>query len=129
MDIGIEQAQVSLNFWNELNDEELDLFFQDICHSFPEMKFLLYNNPRNKRELKGWELENIHKKCPNMVAAKTGSGNWMEIYELLKNSPSINKFLTVGLIPSYNYIFMNRCRMFFEAVISSERERAESLHT
>tara|TARA_B110000881_G_scaffold172800_1_gene156855 strand:- start:195 stop:305 length:111 start_codon:yes stop_codon:yes gene_type:complete len=26
MDIGIEQAQVSLNFWNELNDEELDFF-------------------------------------------------------------------------------------------------------
>jgi hypothetical protein len=93
------------------------------------MKFLLYNNPRNKRKLKGWELENIHKKCPNLVAAKTGSGNWMEIYELQKNSTSINKFLTVGLIPSYNYIFTNRSRMFFEAVISSERERAESLHT
>ena len=140
MEIGIEQAQVTLPFWKELNDEELELFFQDICHSFPEMKFLLYNNPRNKRKLKGWELEDIHKKYPNLVAAKTGSGNWMEIYELLTNSPSINHFLTegafpfgstireVGLIPSYNYIFTERCRMFFEAVISSERERAESLH-
>ena len=141
MEIGIEQAQVTLPFWKELNDEELDLFFQDICHSFPDMKFLLYNNPRNKRKLKGWELENIHKKYPNLVAAKTGSGNWMEIFELLTNSPSINHFLTegafpfgsmireVGLIPSYNYIFTDRCRMFFEAVISSERERAEILHT
>ena len=64
-----------------------------------------------------------------MVAAKTGSGNWMEIYGLLKNSPSINMFLTVGLIPSYNYIFTNRCRMFFEVAKSFERERAESLHT
>ena len=141
MEIGIEQAQVTLPFWKELNDEELDLFFQDICHSFPDMKFLLYNNPRNKRKLKGWELENIHKKYPNLVAAKTGSGNWMEIFELLTNSPSINHFLTegafpfgsmireVGLIPSYNYIFTDRCRMFFEAVISSERERADILHT
>ena len=70
MEIGIEQAQVTLPFWKELNDEELDLFFQDICHSFPEIKFLLYNNPRNKRKLKGWELENIHKKCPNLVTTK-----------------------------------------------------------
>ncbi|MDP6320278.1 MAG: dihydrodipicolinate synthase family protein [SAR324 cluster bacterium] len=141
MDIGIEQAQITLPFWKELNDEELEVFFQDICHSFPEMEFLLYNNPRNKRRLKGWELENIHKKCPNLVAAKTGSGNWMDIYELLKNSPSVNHFLTegafpfgytireVGLIPSYNYIFTDRCRMFFEAVKSFERERAENLHT
>jgi hypothetical protein len=65
----------------------------------------------------------------------------MEIYELLKNSPSINHFLTegafpfgstireVGLIPYYNYIFTDRCLMFFEAVIFSKRERAESLHT
>jgi len=57
MNIGIEQTQVTLTFWKELNDEELDLFFQDICHSFPEIKFLLYNNPRIKRGLKGWELK------------------------------------------------------------------------
>ena len=34
-----------------------------------------------------------------MVAAKTRSGNWMELYELLKNSPSINHFLTEGAFP------------------------------
>jgi len=59
----------------------------------------------------------------------------------LKNSPFINHLLTevafpfgyaireVGLIPYYNYIFTDRCRKFFEAVISSEREFAEDLHT
>ena len=139
LDHGFDQIQVTLPFWKGLNDEELVNYFTDICGSFSAMKFLLYNNPRNKRRLKGVELERIHQSCPNLVAAKTGSGNWMDNYELLKNSPSINHFLTetafpfgfsvrkVGFIPSYHYVFPRRSRLFFDTVVSRD-PNASNLH-
>ena len=139
-ELNIKQIQITLPFWKELTDDELDIFFSELCGEFQDLEFLLYNNPRNKRRLKGEELECLHRKNNNLIAAKTGSGNWMEIYELLNNSPSINHFLTEasfsygyqinrsGFIPSYHYVFPDRCRSFYEAVVSNNIELAEKMH-
>ncbi|MBA7592980.1 4-hydroxy-tetrahydrodipicolinate synthase [subsurface metagenome] len=70
---GLQGVQITLPFWKELNNAELIRYFTDVCGSFPEMSFLLYNNPNNKRRLKGIELEAIHKRTPNLHGAKTGS--------------------------------------------------------
>ena len=139
-DLGIDLIQVTLPFWKEMSDVDLENYFGELCDAFPDFQFLLYNNPRNKRRLTGEELERFHSKYPNLVAAKTGSGNWMEIYELLKNAPSIKHFLTeasfpfgynvqkIGFIPSYHYVFPERSRKFFDAVISRNLELSEKYH-
>ena len=137
---GIESVQVTLTFWKELNDDELMRFFVDVCGSFAELSFLFYNNPRNKRKLTGEELETIHGEVPNLRGAKTGSGSWLEFYELVTESPSLHHFVTelafeycyglteVGLIPSSNYALPQQCRAYYEAVIGRDLKEARRLH-
>jgi dihydrodipicolinate synthase/N-acetylneuraminate lyase len=137
---GIEDVQVTLPFWKEINDEELTQFFSDVCGSFGELSFLLYNNPRNKRRLTGKELESLHHKTPNLKGAKTGAGNWFDFFELITESPSLQHFVTepaflysyglaeVGLIPSSNYALPNQCRAYYDAVVSNDLPTASELH-
>ena len=64
-ELNIKQIQITLPFWKELTDDELDIFFSELCGEFQDLEFLLYNNPRNKRRLKGEELEYLHSKNNN----------------------------------------------------------------
>jgi dihydrodipicolinate synthase/N-acetylneuraminate lyase len=139
-ELGIHSVQITLPFWKELNDVELSRYFSDVCGSFPELSFLLYNNPRNKRRLKGKELEVIHGLTPNLKGTKTGSGAWLDFYELITESPSLVHFVTeaaflfshglgtVGVIPSMNYVFPQRSRAYYEAVKANDLETAHLLH-
>ena len=112
----------------------------EVCGALAEVSFLLYNNPRNKRRLKGKELEALHREAPNLQGAKTGSGTWLDFFELITESPSLKHFVTEaafpfchplgasGLIPSSNYAFPNRSREFYEAVMSGDFSGAARLH-
>lgn len=137
---GLRSVQITLPFWKKLNDEEILKYFSEVCGSFPELSFLLYNNPNNKRKLKGVELEAIHAKNPNLIGAKTGSGSWFDFYELITESPSISHFVTEaaflfsfglgakGLIPSSNYVFPQKSKAYFNAVMTNDLVRAQHLH-
>ena len=137
---GLQSIQITLPFWKELNDAELLRYFSDVCGRFPELSFLLYNNPRNKRRLKGKELEAIHEVTPNLHGAKTGSGAWLDFFELVTESPSLVHFVTeaaflfsyglgtVGLIPSSNFVFPQKTRAYYEAVVGNDLKTAHRLH-
>ena len=137
---GIEGVQITLPFWKELNDRELLRYFEDVCNSFPGLSFLLYNNPRNKRRLKGVELQMLHQRCPNLHGAKTGSGTWLDFFELITQSPALRHFVTeaaflfchglgaAGLIPSSSYAMPQQTRSYYEAVIANDLARAHRLH-
>ena len=138
--LGLESAQITLPFWKELNDDELVLYVTDVCRSFPELSFLLYNNPRNKRLLKGKELEAIHAVSPNLRGAKTGAGAWLDFVELISESPSLQHFVTepaflfcrglddVGLIPSSNYVCPRKSRAYYDAAVGNNLSTARQLH-
>jgi dihydrodipicolinate synthase/N-acetylneuraminate lyase len=140
VDRGVVGVQITLPFWKELNDREVAAYFNDVCSAFPQVSFLLYNNPRNKRRLTGKEIEAIHQRVPNLEAAKTGSGNWLEFYELVRESPGVRHFVTepaylfcrelgaAGLIPSSNYARPRVCRRYFEAVNRGDLSTAAELH-
>ena len=137
---GIEGVQITLPFWKELNDRELFRFMEDVCGSFPELSFLLYNNPRNKRRLSGKELAAVHGRAPNLQGVKTGSGNWLDFCELFEESPGLRHFVTepaflfchglgaAGLIPSSNYARPRSCRRYYEAVTGGDLATAAGLH-
>ncbi len=137
---GVKNVQITLPFWKELNNAELERYFSDVCRSFPEVSFLLYNNPRNKRRLNGKELQRFHDIAPNLIGAKTGSGSWIDIYELITEAPSLINFVTeasflfaydlgnVGLIPSSNYVFPSISKKYYESVINKDFEKANILH-
>ena len=137
---GLKSVQITLPFWKELNDAELMRYITDVCGSFPELSFLLYNNPRNKRRLNGRELEAMHHRAPNLHGAKTGSGAWLDFYELITESPSLVHFVTEpaflfssglgagGLIPSSNYVFPKKSQAYYKAVITNDLKTAQRLH-
>jgi len=137
---GLQGVQITLPFWKELNDEELERYFTDVCGSLPELSFLLYNNPRSKRRLTGKELEALHRVTPNLHGAKTGSGTWLDFFELITESPSLRHFVTepafffchrlgaAGLIPSSNYALPEDARAYYEAVVAGDLNTAAPLH-
>jgi dihydrodipicolinate synthase/N-acetylneuraminate lyase len=139
-DRGVQSVQITLPFWKELSSAELVRYFEDVCGSFGELSFLLYNNPRNKRRLKGIEIEAMHQAAPNLRGVKTGSGAWLDFYELVTESPSVKHFVTepaflfcrglndVGLIPSSNYTSPKRCRAYYDAVLTNDLKTACRLH-
>jgi dihydrodipicolinate synthase/N-acetylneuraminate lyase len=139
-DRGIAAVQVTLPFWKELSDGELSRYFEDVCGSFPELSFLLYNNPRNKRRLNGRELAGIAAGVPNLDGTKTGSGSEMDFHELLTEASMLRHFVTesafpfchplgaAGLIPSSNYTRPRFSRSYYEAVTSGDLPRGQELH-
>jgi dihydrodipicolinate synthase/N-acetylneuraminate lyase len=90
--------------------------------------------------LKGKELETIHAVAPNLYGAKTGSGAWLDFFELITESPSLVHFVTeaaflfsyslgaVGLIPSSNYVFPQKARAYYNAVVDNDLKTAHRLH-
>jgi dihydrodipicolinate synthase/N-acetylneuraminate lyase len=140
VDHGLQSVQITLPFWKELNDAELARYFSDVCGNFSELSFLLYNNPRNKRRLTGKELEAIHDIAPNLYGAKTGYGAWLDFFELVTESPSLVHLVTeapflftyglgtIGLIPSSNYVFPQKTREYYEAVMTNDLKMAHGLH-
>jgi len=137
---GLSGVQITLPFWKELSDRELFQYVTDVCGTLPEVSFLLYNNPRNKRRLTGKELEALHREAPNLQGAKTGSGNWLGFFELITESPSLQHFVTeaafpfchrlgaAGLIPSSNYALPDRARAFYDAVVAGDLSAAARFH-
>lgn len=140
-DRGLEEVQITLPFWKDLNDAELARYFADVCGNFQEFSFILYNNSRNKRRLKGKELEGIRAATPNLRGVKTGSGAWLDFFELVTESPSLQHFVTepaflfchglgnVGLIPSSNYVNPKKSRAYYDAVVANDTHTAHRLHT
>ena len=139
-ELGADSVQITLPFWKELNDSELGKYFDDVCNELENIPFLLYNNPRNKRRLNGKELETLAARTPNLRAVKTGSGAWLDFYELVMESPSLQHFVTesafqfchgiapVGLIPSSNYANPRKCRGYYQAVTDGNYQFAQRLH-
>lgn len=138
-DNGIEGVQVTLPFWKELTNSEVTAFFNRVCSSFPSISFLLYNNPRNKRRLNGRELAELGASTDNFHAVKTGSGAWLDFFDLLSEAPLLRHFVTeapyffaqplgaAGLIPSSNYAWPHRCRAYHEAIQRGDVASAQKM--
>ena len=69
-DLGFRTFQTVLPSWGALNDDELMIFFKDLCGTFPDSQFLHYNLPRAKRVLGGAEYRRLIDVVPNLVATK-----------------------------------------------------------
>jgi len=137
---GLEGAQVTLPFWQPLDDPALFRYYEDLGRAFPEMSLLHYNDPRSKRKLTGAELHRLQEVCPSLRAAKTGSGSWMDFHELVTASPGIRHFVTempylfckplgaAGVIPSLNYAAPGLTRRYVAAVDAGDLPTASALH-
>lgn len=96
VDQGIEMFQISLPSWGALDDKELMVFFETVCGTFPNCRFLHYNLPRTKRVLTGADYRRIGSIVPNLVATKNSSTDYARTADLLRESPELQHFLLEG---------------------------------
>ena len=126
-DVGFRMFQISLPSWGAVNDDELLRFFEDVCGTFPDSKFLNYNLPRTKRVLTGRDYARIIDRVPNLVATKTTGGGLPAAYELMRHSSELMHFMgeenfcygsmngAVGLLASYAELAPRMTWTLFEA--------------
>ncbi|MEX2578112.1 MAG: dihydrodipicolinate synthase family protein [Verrucomicrobiales bacterium] len=93
VDQGIEMFQISLPAWGPLDDKELMVFFETVCGTFPDCRFLHYNLPRTKRVLTGADYRRVASAVPNLVATKNSSTDYARTADLLRESPELQHFL------------------------------------
>ena len=119
--------QISLPSWGVLDEGETLRFFQTVCGSFEDCRFLHYNLPRAGRIIRGAEYHRIAQAAPNLVATKNSSTAYARTADLLLNAPELQHFLlegnfamgcTVGecsLLCSYDVLFPRTTWKFFDA--------------
>jgi len=98
-DVGFRTFQISLPSWGPLNDDELLRFFEDVCGTFPDSRFLHYNLPRTKRVLTGRDYARIIPRVANLVATKTTGGGLPAAEELMRHSAELMHFMGEGNFP------------------------------
>ena len=91
-DVGFRTFQTVLPSWGALNDDELLIFFKDLCGTFPDSRFLHYNLPRAKRVLVGADYRRLIDAVPNLVATKTTSGGLPGAADLMRHSSELQHF-------------------------------------
>ncbi len=98
--LGFREFQISLPSWGVLNDREMLRFFQDVCLSYPDSRFLHYNLARTKRVLTGPEYRRIADAVPNLVATKNTGTTVHGTMELLKHAPDLQHFFGEAMFPT-----------------------------
>jgi len=99
-DLGARMFQISLPAWGRLSDVEVDRFFDDVCGSFPDSRFLHYNLGRTGRMLTGVDYARLVARVPNLVATKQATGSQAHAEDVLRRSPELAHHFDVDLFPA-----------------------------
>ena len=91
-ELGVRSFQISLPSWGALNDQEIEVFFRDVCGAFPSATFLHYNLPRVKRVLGGKDYRRLADAIPNLVATKNTGGGLHRASDLMVHAPDLQHF-------------------------------------
>lgn len=126
-DQGIRMFQITLPSWGALDESEALIYFETVCGTFPDCRFLHYNLPRASRIIGGAEYHKITEVVPNLVATKNSSTDYARTADLLLNAPELQHFLLEGnyamgctlgecsLLCSYDVLFPRTVWKFYEA--------------
>src|SRR5579872_5335269 len=92
-------AQVVVPYWMELNDREINQFFQDLYKACPDLPIVHYNIPRAKRFLGAKNYLKILDVCPSLVGVKyTYAGsNFGSLQSDLLATPQLSYFVAEHL--------------------------------
>lgn len=130
--LGIEMFQIALPSWGELDFSEIRVFFKEICHRFPSLKFLHYNLQRAKRIITGKEYRILADENENLVATKNSTTDYARTADLLKYAPDLQHFLLennfamgislgeCSLLCSYAALFPKTTFRFYQAGIERD---------
>ena len=96
-DLGGRDFQIACPCWGELNDKDVMTFFKIVCGTFPDCRFVHYNNgPRSKTKVAAGQYVRLAQEIPNLVGAKYSTPNMYEIHALAEADCPITFFLVDG---------------------------------
>lgn len=116
-DLGIRDFQISFPSWGALTDEEVDIFFHDVCDKFPDCKFMHYNNGgRSKKLLKAGDYIRLAKEIPNLAAVKFMNDSLEDVINVVRADTPI-QFVLSEYGYGYGSLF-GECSMLFSSSAS-----------
>ena len=84
-ELGIRDFQISFPSWGALTDEEVLVFFHDVCDCFPDCHFMHYNNGgRSKKLLKANDYIKLADEIPNLAAVKFMNDSLEDIINVVR---------------------------------------------
>ena len=92
-EMGFRVFQMALPPWGTLNDDEVLIFFQDVCGAYPDAQFLHYNLPRSGRVLEAHHYARLIEAVPNLVATKNTGGGMARASALVSEAGELQHFL------------------------------------
>ncbi|MEM7117684.1 MAG: dihydrodipicolinate synthase family protein [Chloroflexota bacterium] len=91
--MGFRVFQMALPPWGTLNDDEMLIFFRDVCGAYPDAQFLHYNLIRTGRVLEAHHYARLIEAIPNLVATKNTGGGLARAAELVSQAGELQHFL------------------------------------
>lgn len=115
--LGVRDFQISFPSWGALTDEEVDIFFHNVCDPFPDCKFMHYNNGgRSKKLLRAKDYIRLANEIPNLVAVKFMNDSLEDVINVVRAETPIQFILS-----EYGYglgCFYGECSMLFSSISS-----------
>lgn len=113
-ELGARDFQISFPSWGALTDAEVDVFFHQVCDSFPDCKFMHYNNGgRSKKLLRAKDYIRLAEEIPNLAAVKFMNDSLEDVINVVKADCPIQFILS-----EYGYGFgclFGECGMLFSS--------------
>ncbi len=131
-DQGIRDFMFALPGWGALADEEVRLFFHDLCDPYPDCRFFHYNNNRSKRLLTVADYEQLANDVPNFVGAKYSTSDLSILQALATSRSPLRFFITengfafasqlgpVGLLMSVGTCNIPQTLRFYDACLAQD---------
>ena len=115
--LGIRDFQISFPSWGPLTDEEVRIFFHDVCDRFPDCRFMHYNNGgRSKKLLKAKDYIRLAGEIPNLAAVTFMNDSLEDVINVVRAETPIQFVLS-----EYGYglgCFYGECSMLFSSIVT-----------
>jgi dihydrodipicolinate synthase/N-acetylneuraminate lyase len=135
--MGIREYQFSLPSWGQLNDLEIDSFFDSLLGSYPDCTFLNYDLARTKRFLEPGELFRLAERHSNFAAVKytrglsedfseiASSGTPLQFFVTEQNFMELSRLTECGLLMSVGNTDLERANEFVKFCQEGRHDEAQ----
>lgn len=114
-DLGSRDFQISFPSWGALTDQEVNIFFHDVCDRFPDCLFMHYNNGgRSKKLLKAKDYIRLAAEIPNLAAVKFMNDSLEDVINVVRADTPI-QFVLSEYGYGYGSLF-GECSMLFSSI-------------
>lgn len=115
--LGARHFQISFPSWGALTDQEVDIYFHQVCDRFPDCFFMHYNNGgRSKKLLKAKDYIRLAEQIPNLTSVKFMNDSLEDVINVVTADTPI-QFVLSEYGYGYGCLF-GECSVLFSSISS-----------